>query len=155
MVAQNPTAAPALRAANKSYRGERIVTDAASRADGGVITTGQLKQAVRRADPSKGKTQTARGSAFMQPFSQDARAVIPAKTPDSGTAGRLLDAKLIPRLRGSVDAAGERANQALTSYALSPQGAWMLPLATSIIPKLQRPAGAAGAAVATYPTKKR
>lgn len=153
--AQNPAEAPKLRAANAGYRGERVVTDAASRADAGIFNTGQLKQAVRRGDGSKGKTQTARGAAYMQPFSENARAVIPAKVPDSGTAGRTMDAKMLPRVKGAVDAMGARADQALTRYVLTPEGAWLLPIATSLIPKLQRPGGMVGAAVATAPTKKR
>jgi len=108
MMAQNPQFAPQLAKVNSAYRGYRIVADAAGRADDGVFNTGQLKQSVRRGDRTKSKDATARGKAFMQGFSNDAREVIPARTPDSGTAGRLAApnifanaaARLLMSLRG-------------------------------------------------------
>lgn len=114
MIAQNPKWAPQLQKVNAAYRGLKIVEDAASRADEGLINTGQLKQSVRRGDRSKDKSATARGNAFMQGFSEDARQVIPAQTPNSGTADRQLAGNLFAHGAGALDAAGFRANQFVT-----------------------------------------
>jgi hypothetical protein len=89
MMAQNPKWAPDLQKANEAYRGYRIIADAAGRADDGAFNTAQLKAAVRRGDRSSNKDASARGQAFMQEFSNDARSVIPQRVPNSGTADRM------------------------------------------------------------------
>lgn len=121
MVAQNPTLAPQLQRVNAAYRGYRIAADAASRADDGLINTGQLKQAVRRGDRSKSKDATATGRAFMQDFSEDARAVLPPRVPNSGTADRMQAANLFARLGGAVDDLGYRASDAYQQFRLVPR----------------------------------
>jgi hypothetical protein len=123
MIAQNPKYAPQLQKVNEAYRGYRIVADAAGRADDGLFNTGQLKQSVRRGDFSKSKDATARGKAFMQDFSEDARAVIPARTPDSGTAGRLNDGNMFARLGGTANALAYRADDAYQQFRLAPRPA--------------------------------
>lgn len=121
MIAQNPKWAPQLQKANEAYRGYRIVADAASRADDGLINTGQLKQSVRRGDRTKGKNATARGDAFMQDFSEDARSVIPARTPDTGTAGRLNEGNLFARLGGARDDLAFRGDELYQRFRLAPR----------------------------------
>lgn len=118
MIRQNPADAPALKAVNKAYRGLTIVENAASKADGGVFSTGQLKTAVRQGDGSIRKRKTASGQAFMQDLSDAARAVLPSKTPDSGTAGRSMAGNLIQEARGAVDEVGQRINTAVSQAAL-------------------------------------
>jgi hypothetical protein len=57
-------------------------------AESGVFTPAQYGGAVRRADKSVDKGAVARGSALGQDFADAARAVLPNKVPDSGTATR-------------------------------------------------------------------
>lgn len=57
-------------------------------AEAGVFTPAQYGGAARRADRSVDKGATARGSAVGQEFANSARAVLPNKVPDSGTANR-------------------------------------------------------------------
>lgn len=123
MMTQNPQYAPALQKVNEAYRGYRIVADAASRADDGLYNTGQLRTAARRGDFSKNKDATARGDAFMQGFSKDARRVIPARTPDSGTAGRQQARSPLAHIGGAIDAASYRANALMTDLRLIPRPA--------------------------------
>lgn len=123
MMAQNPKWAPELQKANEAYRGYRIVADAASRADEGVANTGQLRQAVRRGDSTKNKDATARGKAFMQDFSRDARKVIPGRTPDSGTAGRQMAPNIFANVRGAADALAYNLDEGLQRFRLAPRPA--------------------------------
>lgn len=122
MMAQNPKFAPELKKANSAYRGYRIVADAASRTDDGLFNTGQLKQSVRRGDFSKNKDAAARGEAFMQDFSSDARKVIPSKTPDSGTAGRMQAGNPIAIAAGLADAAAYQGNALYQHLRMAPRG---------------------------------
>jgi len=147
MIAQNPRYAPQLQKVNSAYRGYRIVADAASRADDGVFNTGQLKQAVRRGDFSKSKDAAARGQAFMQDFSSAARQVIPAKTPDSGTAGRLQAKGVVENLRGALEAAGYKADEALQHLRMLPRPAAAAPAAQAV-KRLKRPVSAGAVASA-------
>ena len=57
-------------------------------AEGGIFTAAQYGGAVRRGDRSLDKGASARGGALGQDFADSARAVLPNKTPDSGTATR-------------------------------------------------------------------
>jgi hypothetical protein len=147
MIQQNPAWAPQLQKVNTAYRGLKIVEDAASRADEGLISTGQLKQSVRRADRSKGKSQTARGNAFMQEFSEDARAVIPARTPDSGTAGRNFSGNIFNDLDGLMKLGGFKTSQVLTQARLIPRPL-VVQKAGAGVRRLRAPAGAAAVATA-------
>jgi hypothetical protein len=61
---------------------------AAQGAEGGVFTPAQYGGSVRRGDKSLDKGASARGGALGQEFADQARAVLPSKTPDSGTATR-------------------------------------------------------------------
>lgn len=145
MIAQNPKFAPQLQKVNEAYRGYRVVADAAGRADDGLFSTGQLKQAVRKGDFSKSKDATARGQAFMQGFSNDARKVIPSKTPDSGTAGRMQAQNLFANLGGGVDALKYRADDAFQQFRLAPRPAGARKAARTVR-RLKGPAGAAAVA---------
>jgi hypothetical protein len=145
LMAQNPKYAPQLQKVNEAYRGYRIVADAAGRADDGLFNTGQLKQSVRRGDFTKNKDAAARGNAFFQEFSNDARNVIPAKTPNSGTADRLQSQNLFANLGGQV----ERGAFALddlyqqSRFIPRPRGA---ATAANVVRRLRGPAGAAAIA---------
>lgn len=132
MYAQNPKWAPELRKVNEAYRGYRIVADAASRADDGILNTGQLKQAVRRGDSTKNKDATARGAAFLQDFSEDARAVIPSRVPDSGTSGRQQAGSLLGIMTGAADVARYRADQGISQMMLAPRPVWADPTAAML-----------------------
>jgi hypothetical protein len=132
MLAQNPQFAPQLQRVNEAYRGYRIVADAAGRADDGLINTNQLKQAVRRGDFSKSKDQSARKKAFMQEFANDARTVIPAKTPDSGTAGRLMAANPFAYVGGAKDALQFNASDMIQQFRLAPRPAAAAPAARAV-----------------------
>jgi hypothetical protein len=123
MMAQNPKWAPELQKVNKAFRGMAIVEDAASRADGGVINTQQLKQSVRRGDFSRRKASTAQGKSFMQDFSEAARDVIPSRTPNSGTADRLNAGNLFAQARGAVDALGYEVDNIFQQGRLAPRPA--------------------------------
>lgn len=139
MLTQNPKWAPELQKANAAYRGLRIVEDAASRADDGILSTGQLKQAVRRGDRSKGKSQTARGKAFMQEFSEDARAVIPPVAPNgSGTAAHQMAGNPFAIGAGAVDAAAYRGREAYSNFLLAPRPKAAIAVGQGVR-RLQRP----------------
>lgn len=141
LMAQNPQFAPQLQKVNSAYRGMKIVQDAASRADESTFATGQFRDAVRRGDRSKDKGAYVQGRAFMQDWSRDARSVIPARTPDSGTAGRQQAANLFARLGGAADAAGYSAEALMARIALLPR-----PQQAQALAKLIRQLGPAGGA---------
>lgn len=131
---------PQLKAANTAYRGLSVVEDAASRADDGVINTGQLKQAVRRAATKK---TAATGTAFMQDWSNAARRVIPAVTPDSGTAGRVMAANPAATVMGLPAWAGFKTGQALTEQMLKANPK-LLKIVQDALLKVRGPAGMIG-----------
>ena len=75
---------------------KRIQSAAASPgAEGGVYTASQYGGALRRGDRSVDKGATARGSVRGQGFADAARAVLPSKVPDSGTATRGMIGSLV------------------------------------------------------------
>jgi hypothetical protein len=82
---------------NSAYARFVRVRDAASRvgSDEGVFSPANLHSAVRAADRSAGKGQTARGRALMQDLSGPARAVMKAKGAGSPTAERVALFSLI------------------------------------------------------------
>lgn len=145
---QNPSHAPALQAADAAFRRLAIVENAASKADEGIASTAQMRQAVRQADPSRRKAAMARGKAPMQDFVRDVREVTPGRTPSSGTADRQMAASLPARISGQAARAGYAADRALTDFlAKHPQ------IAAAVrrgILSAQRPAGFLGAT--TFPT---
>ncbi len=63
---------------------------AATGADEGVFTGAQLWGATKALDPTRNKSQTAKGTAVMQDLAGPAKSVLSQKVPDSGTAGRLF-----------------------------------------------------------------
>lgn len=121
MLRQNPKFAPALKQVNKAFRGLATVESAAKGADDGVFNTGQLKTAVRQGDASRRKRASAAGGAYMQEWSNAGRKVLPSKTPDSGTAGRLASGNLLAQVRGAADAVGYRIDRGIaTTVATNP-----------------------------------
>ena len=151
MIAQNPVWAPQLARVNKAFRGLAMVEDAASRADDGVFNTGQLKQAARRSDQSARKNATARGNAFMQDWVTDSRSVIPARTPDSGTAGRLNAGNIFANLKGSLEEMGYDADNLFQQTRLAPRPA-SADRAAKAVKRLKRPVSA-GAVAATHSSR--
>lgn len=151
MISQNPKWGPELQKVNRAYRGLKIVEGAAKGADEGVFNTGQLKTAVRQGDRSRGKSQTARGQAYMQDFSEDARKVIPARTPDSGTAGRQQAGSIFAKLGGAADLASWNTEQLLTKIAMLPRPQQAVYLA-ELARRLKAPAGAGAVALAQQPS---
>ena len=123
LVAQNPKHAKALSSANAAYKNTMVVNAAAKNADGGVFNTGQLKAGVRQADRTKGKRATAAGRAPMQDLSEAAREVLPARTPNSGTADRLNARSAVRRAKGLLDSLGYEADKKLSELALIPRSA--------------------------------
>lgn len=148
IVRQNPVHAPKLKAADQAYKGVRIVSGAAARTDEGIWNTGQLKSSVIKHDYSKDKRMSAQGRAFMQDLSKDFRKVLPAKTPDSGTAGRLLEGNLASNLLGALRAIGYQGDRLGAKLALAPRPAWAGPAADALL-KLKRPAGLIGGTAAS------
>jgi hypothetical protein len=149
MMTQNPKWAPQLQKVNEAYRGYRTVADAAGRADEGLFNTGQLKQSVRRGDFSKAKDATARGEAFMQGFSEDARGVIPARVPNSGTADR-QPKNLFAALGGAKDLGFYTVDNMLQPFRLAPRPAPVRAVAARTR-RLARPAGTALVVAAQQP----
>lgn len=87
---QNPDFATAKAAIDEGYSTFKRLQGAAASpgAEGGVFTPAQYGGAIRRADKSVDKGAYARGSNKGQDFADSARAVLPSKVPDSGTATR-------------------------------------------------------------------
>lgn len=114
--AQNPHLAGQLRATDRLYRGTRIVSDAASRATEGISGVGQLAQAVRRADPTKGARATGMGRAYMQDYSNAGAQVIPSQLRDSGTAARIMATRPIEAAKGALAGLKYDVNKALLPF---------------------------------------
>lgn len=88
---QNPAAAQTLKAYNLAYAKLMRLESAAANAVDGVASPAQLKQAVVR---GAGRRTAARGEGLLQDLANAGAKVIPQKVPDSGTAGRLLNATI-------------------------------------------------------------
>lgn len=152
MVRQNPEAAPALRATNDAWRRLSIAEDAASRADDGIASTAQIRDAARRADPSRRKAATAAGKGGpMQQLAKDLREVGAVKVPNSGTADR-LQASLTGNVMGLGALAGYRLGQAGLKFAQA-QNPKVSAQLRQLIRSLQSPAVLAGSASATQSGK--
>jgi len=86
----NPKFAEELAKINTGYANYARIRNAGSRAGTSeMFTPAQLAAAVRQADKSAGKGQTATGQALMQDLTDAAEKVLPSQIKDSGTAGRL------------------------------------------------------------------
>lgn len=77
------------------------------------FTPSQLANAIKQADQSAGKGATATGKALMQDLSDAGVSVLPSKTPDSGTAGRMI----LNSLAGGAAGAGAMANPTAAALA--------------------------------------
>lgn len=152
MMRQNPQAAPALKTTNEAWRRLSIAEDAASRADDGVASTAQIRDAARRADPSRRKAATAAGKGGpMQQLARDLREVGAVKVPNSGTADR-LQANLTGNVMGLGGLAGYRLGQAGLKFAQA-QNPKLAAQVRQLIRSLQSPAVLAGSAAGTQSGK--
>jgi len=87
----NPQFADELAKINTGYANYSRIRAAGSRAGTSeTFTPNQLSAAVRSADKSAGKGQTATGQALMQDLTDAAEKVLPSQIKDSGTAARIL-----------------------------------------------------------------
>ena len=87
----NPQFADELAKINTGYANYARIRAAGSRAGTSeAFTPNQLSAAVRSADKSAGKGQTATGQALMQDLTDAAEKVLPSQIKDSGTAARML-----------------------------------------------------------------
>lgn len=111
MARQNPQAAQQLQAADATNAAMERVRAAASNVGTagreGMFTGADLNRAVATKGGRSGRRAYGQGTALMQGLSDDAQAVLPSTIPDSGTALRLLVAKLAGGVTalGSVGAA--------------------------------------------------
>ncbi len=105
---QNPKFAGELQKVNQAYALYKPIQRAAadSATTEGVFSPAKLLQKIKQNDPTKDKLNTSEGVAAMQPFAQAAQKVVGNTVPDSGTAGRLLQAHLVNHILGGGVAAG-------------------------------------------------
>jgi len=102
----NPQFADELAKINTGYANYARIRAAGSRAGTSeTFTPNQLSAAVRSADKSAGKGQTATGQALMQDLTDAAEKVLPSQIKDSGTAARLLATDLKSWLIGAATSA--------------------------------------------------
>lgn len=96
----NGEAVPELKGANQAFARFVRLENAAGRVGSteGVFSPQQFAAAVRQTDRSARHGAYARGEALMQDLSDPARAVLPSTIPDSGTAGRLMNAAALSGL---------------------------------------------------------
>jgi len=115
----NPQFADELAKINTGYANYSRIRAAGSRAGTSeTFTPNQLSAAVRSADKSAGKGQTATGQALMQDLTDAAEKVLPSQIKDSGTAARILATDWKDYLIGAATAApympgGRQITQAL------------------------------------------
>jgi hypothetical protein len=115
----NPQFADELAKINTGYANYARIRGAGSRAGTSeTFTPNQLSAAVRSADKSAGKGETATGKALMQDLTDAAERVLPSQIKDSGTASRLMATDLKDWLYGMATAApympgGRQITQAL------------------------------------------
>lgn len=88
----NPQLRGELSRINEGYSNFLRIQNAASRLGSkeGVFSPAQLRGGVRSMDPSKGKSQFARGSAQMQDLATSGESVLGSRVPDSGTPFRAI-----------------------------------------------------------------
>jgi hypothetical protein len=115
----NPQFADELAKINTGYANYSRIRAAGSRAGTSeTFTPNQLSAAVRSADKSAKKGQTATGQALMQDLTDAAEKVLPSQIKDSGTAARILATDWKDYLIGAATAApympgGRQITQAL------------------------------------------
>jgi hypothetical protein len=115
----NPQFADELAKINTGYANFARIRAAGSRAGTSeTFTPNQLSAAVRSADKSAGKGQTATGKALMQDLTDVAERVLPSEIKDSGTAARMMATDYKDLLIGALTAApympgGRQITQAL------------------------------------------
>jgi hypothetical protein len=115
----NPQFADELAKINTGYANYARIRAAGSRAGTSeTFTPNQLSAAVRSADKSAGKGETATGQALMQDLTDAAEKVLPSQIKDSGTAARILATDWKDYLIGAATAApympgGRQITQAL------------------------------------------
>lgn len=85
---QNPNYAESLQPINKAWADFLRMENAAARGADGVFTPTQLRSASRSLDPSRKKSQFARGTALLQPEAEAAQRVLGTTLPSSGTSER-------------------------------------------------------------------
>jgi len=153
MVRQNPAAAPVLKATNDAWKRLTVVENAASRADDGVASTAQIRQAARAADQSRRKRATAAGRAGpMQQFAKDVREVGAATIGNTGTADRLMALNPVSNALGLGALAGYRVGEAWGN-ALRQQSPQLLTGARNALTGLRAPFALGGASLATQGRK--
>jgi hypothetical protein len=106
MIDQNPVVGKELMAAHKAFRAYIPMEKAAAMrgANEGVFNPGQYANQVEK---SEGIRKTATGKGKYIPVSQSAESVLGKAVPDSGTAGRLMTAKML--FGGAAEGAGHLA----------------------------------------------
>lgn len=133
----NPAMAKELKAINTGWANFKRLERAAAGlgAEDGVFSAAQLQNAVKALDKSKDKARFSRGEALMQDLSEPAKNVLGAKVPDSGTAGRLMNAGAL--------AAGA-ANPMVPIGMMGGAGLYSAPVQNALVSLLtKRPEGAA------------
>lgn len=103
---QQPGVIPALGAANSGYRNLNILADAVGRGSntGGLFTPAQLGTAVKsNTNRFGGKIAAASDTRPFFDLQRAGQDILPSKVPDSGTAGRMALATLLP---GATSALG-------------------------------------------------
>lgn len=90
----NPQYADELQKINTGWANFKRVQRASAGlgTDEGMFTAAQLESAVKALDRSKDKARFAEGNALMQDLSGPAKAIMGSKYPDSGSAGRAMNA---------------------------------------------------------------
>lgn len=91
---QDPDASAMFKAADRAHANLAIVERATVGAKGsqGEFTPGQLLTAVRQSDKTVRDRATAQGRALLQDLASSGQSVLGNKVPDSGTAGRIMQA---------------------------------------------------------------
>lgn len=86
----NPVLEPVLRKIDESYATLGLMEKAASSvaAKDGIFTPAMLVSAIKSADKSVRDRKFAAGEMMLQRFAESAKAILPNRIPDSGTAGR-------------------------------------------------------------------
>ena len=125
----NPQYAQELNNINTAFANYARIRSAGSMANTqDIFTPSQLAAAIRQADKSAGKGQTATGQALMQDLSDAAVATLPSKIPDSGTAARTA----INAIVGSGLGAGAMTGTPYAGVAAGALGTLALPYAPYI-----------------------
>lgn len=142
---QAPAVVPALNRANAAYRRFAIVRDATAAATNdadGVFSSAQFGTAIRQnTNRFGGRNAAASPGRPFEELHGDMRRVLPNRTPDSGTAGRM-----VPLVAGTTIAAGGAGSDAL---GFTENGAQNAALAAGLLLPFTNPGRAAiqGAAV--------